>query len=127
MIALLVIGLLGLIGCTVMLISNAKKKKIIRYRAIGLIGIVVSFILIMIGAVGSFGTPRSPSSTVAPSTSTGMLSQDRVSKPALIPTQSTPFVNLVQLEAEFKESISSDLLHSNRLCHFCPTLVLLTF
>ena len=68
-IALLVIGILGLIGCTVMLIASAKNKKTIRYRAIGLTGIVVSFILIMMGAVGSFGTPKSPSSTVAPSDS----------------------------------------------------------
>ena len=51
-----------------------KEEENIRYLAIGLIGIVVSFILIMIGAVGSFGKPRSPSSTVAPSTSTCMLS-----------------------------------------------------
>ena len=75
MIALLVIGLLGLIGCTVTLIASAKKKKTIRYWAIGIIGIVVSFILIMIGVVGSFGTPRSPSSLVAPSISTGVLSK----------------------------------------------------
>jgi putative flippase GtrA len=52
-----------------MLIASAKNKKTIRYRAIGLIGIVVSFILIMMGAVGSFGTPKSPSSMVAPSAS----------------------------------------------------------